>query len=765
MKYDISIERKDTKIFPGLRFILASDTEMSSAGDQPSKGFPEVPSTLNAGDHEMRDWNASPDYSAPAPTDPEYTPYLGLRARLSQTWINRWTILLALVIVRLLLSLRDINYDIANAKTEALSMCTSVENVGSAMASMPHYLADGVNALTADGVTKAIGGLMDMLMLTVTGVEEIVLFYINMYTSTYVCLITFAVGGSLEAAITMIEDVGNFMNKSISGITGNMANDINTFQTDINKFLSAISLGGILGGSKTPPSINLTQYINELNDIKIDPTTMDADLTKLNNSIPNFAQVHNFTNNAISFPFEEVKKLLNESMSAYTFDKSVFPVPAKQALTFCSNNPKIDEFFDDLVTVLYEAKKIILIILILAAILACVPMALLEIRRWRKMKARAILLQKHSFDAMDVVYIASRPYTATVGISLASKFNGTKRQILTRWFIAYATSLPALVVLSLGMAGLFSCLCQYMILKALEKEVPALATEVGDFADTVVSALNNASEAWAVSANDVISSANAKVNSDVFGWVNTTTHALNDTLNTFVDGMTSALNETFGGTILYNPIMEVMNCLIGLKIAGIEKGLTWVSDNAQVTFPEFRTDVFSLGAAASLTNASTDPTASFLSSPGSVASDDITNAVVKVTNKLQEGIRQETIISACVVLVWVIVMLMGLARVVYALMKRDKTRGEGGAVVYTGDNRAPLSPRSPNRNNAANFPEFGGPVSAVPPADPFDDGWTTEVADEKYGHVGHRSVDASVEPGHERASSYGYVDGYGDRKR
>lgn len=730
---------------------------MSSARNQPSQGFPAVPSTLNAGDHEMRDWNT--DYNAPPSTAPYYTPYLGLRARLSQTWVNRWTVLLLLVIVRLLLSIKDINYDIANAKAEALSACTSVENVGSAMASMPHFLSEGVNALAADGVTKAINGMMDMLMLTVTGVEEIVLFYINMLTSTYLCLITFAVTGSLHAAITMIEDVGNFMNKSISGITGDMATDVTNFENDINKFLSAINIGGVLGSTKNPPTINLTSQIDALNSIQIDPSTMDSDLTKLNNSIPTFADVQNFTNNVIRLPFEEVKKLINESMAAYTFDKSVFPVAQKQALTFCSDNPKIDNFFDGLVNAVYEAKKIFIAVLIILAILACIPMAFLEIRRWRTMRQRSILLQKHAFDPMDVIYIASRPYTTTAGITLASRFKSTKHQILTRWFIAYATSIPALFVLALGVAGLFSCLCQFIVLKTIEKEVPILADEVGDFAGTVVAALNNASEAWAFAANDVINSTNVKVNSDVFGWVNTTTHALNDTLNTFTTDMANTLNATFGGTILYDPITEVLNCLIGLKIAGIEKGLTWVSDNAYVTFPEFRTDVFSLGAAASLTNSSTDPTASFLSSPGSVASDDITNAVVKVANKLQEAIRQETIISACVVLVWVIIMLIGLFRVLFAMMSRDKTRGEGGPVGYTGDNRAPLSPRSPNRGDISKFPQFGEPVSSVHPMNSSEDmAWSAGgVVDEKYGRVGHRSVEASVKPGHERASSYGYV--------
>ena len=667
--------------------------------------------------------------------------------------------MLLLIICRLLLAIKDVNHDIANAKVEALSACTSVENVGSAMASMPHYLSEGVNALAADGVTKAINGLMDMLMLTVTGVEEIILFIINMYTSMYVCLITFAVGGSLHAAIAVIEEVGAYMNKTIDSITGGMATDITSFQNDLNSFLSDLNIGGLFGSSKTAPSINLTAQIAELQNIKIDPTTMDADLTKLNNSIPTFAQVQNFTNNAISIPFEMAKTAINQSMSAYTFDQSVFPLAPKKQLTFCSDNSTINNFFDDLVKVIYEARKIFLAVLILLAVAACVPMAYRELWQWRTMKKRSLLLQKNAFDPMDVIYIASRPYTTTVGIKMASRFKSTKRQILTRWFVAYATSLPALFVLALGIAGLFSCLCQYIILKTIEKEVPALASEVGQFANTVVTALNNASEAWAVSANDVISSTNTKVNDDLFGWVNTTTTAMNNTLNIFSDDMIQALNATFGGTILYQPILEVYNCLIGLKVAGLEKGITWVHDNAHVTFPEFRKDVFSLGAAASITNDSA--TESFLSSPGSVASDDITSAIDKVALKLQDDIREEAIISACVVGVWVIIMLIGLMRVLVGMMGRDKTRAEGGPVAYTGDKRTPISPRSQNRNDMAKFPEFGGPVSSVHPTRSTEDmAWGSNgLEDEKLGRVGHRSVEASVKPGHERSSSHGYLEG------
>jgi hypothetical protein len=711
------------------------------------------------------------DYQATHPnTVPQYTPYLGLRSRLSQVWINRWTILLALIICRLLLSLRDINYDVNNAKQEALAACTSVENVGSAMASMPHYLSDGVNALAADGVTHAVNGLMDMLMLTVTGVEEIILFVINMMTSTYVCLLTMAISGSLHVAIQMIEEVASFMNKSISGITGNMAGDLSTFENGLNSFLKDINIGGLLGSSSSPPQINLTSQIDALNSIQIPTDTLDADLTKLNNSIPTFPQVKNFTDNAIKFPFELVKKSLNESLSGYTFDRSVFPLADKQTLSFCSDNDGIDSFFEGLFNTLNIARKVTIIVLAILAVLACVPMAAREIWSWRSMKKRSVMLQKESFDPMDVLYIASRPYTATAGIKIASRVKGTKKQILMRWWVAYFTTFPALFVLALGMAGLFTCLCQYIVLKAIEKEVPALSQDVGNFANKVVVALNSASEGWANSANGVINSTNDKLNNDVFGWAVNASQSVNDTLNTFTDQMSTALNETFGGTILYDPITEVLNCLIGLKIAGIESGLTWVTDNAHVTFPTFRSDVFSLGANTSIANSSSTPTDSFLSSPGSGTTDDITNAVTKVTTKLAQGIQIEAAISGFIVCLWLLVVLIGGIRVLIAMHSHDRTRAEGGAAGGYASDAPPVGQphehqgfeeaqyQQQKHDPSSNFPRFDGPVSAVHAGVP----WSADsfgIVDEKVGSVGQRNVEDGIKPGHVRASSYAYLDG------
>src|ERR1700753_1003704 len=114
--------------------------------DSQQQTFPAAPPSLSAGDQEMRDYYAFQNASRPPPNQAPYlTPYLGLRARLSQVWLNRWTILLLLVLVRTLLAVGTLDDGLAPARKEALSACTDVEDAGSTLASMPHYMSQGVN--------------------------------------------------------------------------------------------------------------------------------------------------------------------------------------------------------------------------------------------------------------------------------------------------------------------------------------------------------------------------------------------------------------------------------------------------------------------------------------------------------------------------------------------------------------------------------------------------------------------------------------------
>jgi hypothetical protein len=733
---------------------------------QPS-AYMAGPPSMPAGSHEMRDYYTTQDPPRPTPhTAPSITPYLGLRARLSQIWINRWTILLLLVLARTLIAISGINYDLTSARREAHTACSGVEAKGSAMASMPHYMSPGVNELAATGVEKDVNGLMEMTTLSVTGVEEIVVFVINMMTSTYLCLITLAVSGSLHVALKVVEDAQRALNKSLQAIGDDMSSNVGAFDSVYNDFIGKLgsSLTGLLESTVTPPKIDLNSTLDALHNLQL-PSNLDQGLTKLNSSIPTFAQVQNFTDNAIRLPFEEVKQLINQSMGGYQFDRSIFPVPAKEELTFCSDNNGINDFFDELAALVELARKIFIAVLIIAAVAVCIPMAWREIKRWRTMQERSQLVHSNAHDPMDVVYIVSRPYTSTAGIKAASRFKSPRHQILVRWVFAYATSAPALFVLSLALAGLFSCVCQAILLKSLEKEIPDLTNQVSSFADKVVNSLNNASEQWSIGVNKVIDSTNQDINKNLFSWVNITTGALNDTLNVFVNGTMGVLNETFGGTVLYQPITEVLNCLLLLKIAGIEKALTWISDNAHIDISNLPNNTFTLGAVTSIASDNSNPSDSFLSTVGAQASDDISAAVVRFTTGLSNAIRTEALIWTCVLLTWVAILHIGIIRALMLWFGREKTRGEGGApnlIAHPQDEVRGLAMTTVERPPSTEpAPKYSASADA---ANLQED----EYQEQKFGFAGQRNYGDSLRReattgGHSRVSSHGEV--WGDSKR
>jgi hypothetical protein len=683
--------------------------------------------------------------TARADTSPYITPYLSLRARLSQIWINRWTILLLLVLVRVVLLIGQLNDNIGGAKEKALTACTKVEDVGSAMASMPHYLSLGVNDLAATGIEKAVSAMVTTLNLMLSGVEGIILFFISFIISTYTCLLTAMIHGSLDVVASVTEDATKAFNDIVDKAAGHIEEIADGLEGSLNKIVEGIEdsiIGNLLPDI---PKVDFSKPIEELKDFDINADDFVKDVRKLNDDLPTFEEVQNLTKQAVSLPFNFVRDALKDAYGDYKFDRDVFPLAQKRQLTFCSDNDTLNSFFTDLFEMVKKARIIFIVVLAVLAVAVMAPMAWLEIQRWRRQQKHSKLISGNQYDPMDVVYIASRPNTASWGIKIASAFHG-KRQVLVRWCIAYATSPPALFVLSLAIAGFFSCLCQVILLKAVKDQVPALTEKVGEFADGVVTTLKSVSDDWAEGANGVIIGLNDDINQDVLGYVVNATDAVNDTLTTFLDTMNEGLETVFNGTILLDPIKTVLHCVIGIKIENVQDGLTWVHDHAKVSLPLFANDTFSLGAKESVDGDSDLTT--FLASPSSVSTDEVSGAVEHVTKWLHDNIIQEALISTGILLVYVIVVLIGVMRMLAGMAMPDRGRAEGGT-RFTGEERPPLSPRS--QANAETFPRFG--------SDSVEDNQHTrnEFRDEKFAS-GSYGARARQVPGHERQSSYGHID-------
>ncbi|PTB70088.1 hypothetical protein BBK36DRAFT_1166284 [Trichoderma citrinoviride] len=641
-------------------------------GDNPPR-FPHVPDSLRI--DAFVPSIAERIIEPRADTAPYITPYLSLRSRLSQVWINRWTVLIVLVLVRTIILTAQLHDNLVSAEAQALSACTKVEDVGSAMASMPHYLSSGVNELVAMGVEKTVHGMVEILDLVISGVEGIIIFYINFLAATYTCLITAMIHGTLDAIGNVTEDATKAYNKLVNGTVDDIKKIATVLQKGIANLTSDIEdsvFGSVL--SKIP-KVNFTKPIEELRDFQINTTDFVGGVQKLNDDLPTFEEVQNVTESVIAFPFNKLREALDEKYGKYEFNRSTFPLAEKQVMTFCSDNDSLNNFFDGLFKLVAKARTVFIVVFTLAAVGAMVPMAWLEIRRWRRQREHGKLVNDSQRDPMDVVYTVSRPFTAGWGIQFTSKMSGSK-QILVRWCIAYATTPAALFVLSLALSGFFACICQFILLKAVEQKTPALSQEVGAFADHVVASLQNVSDSWAHDANDVIIGLNDEINGDLLDYVSNATGAVNDTINTFMDAMEDGLNAALNGTFLLGPVKSILHCVIGLKVESVQKGLTWVHDHAHVELPLFPNDTFSAGANSSV--AGDSDLGSFLASPSSASSDEISGAVEHVTGWLHHDLVQEALISTGLLLVYVIVVLIGVIRTLVGMSGQDRGRAEGG---------------------------------------------------------------------------------------
>ncbi|KAG0632833.1 hypothetical protein HOY80DRAFT_1066406, partial [Tuber brumale] len=112
--------------------------------------------------------------------------------------------------------------------------------------------------------------------------------------------------------------------------------------------------------------------LDELKKVQI-PTSFEDDLKKLKDGIPTFEKGRRLPTTLSESPFD--LSLVNESIGVSEFDPSISPIPELENLTFCSDNPNINNFFDDLESTVNKVKKTLIWVIICLAILAVIAMS------------------------------------------------------------------------------------------------------------------------------------------------------------------------------------------------------------------------------------------------------------------------------------------------------------------------------------------------------------------------------------------------------
>ena len=134
-------------------------------------------------------------------------PYLELPYLLSLAWVAYPILSLVFVIFRLQSSADAAQSSVDSAKANFLASCRAAEGAASSTASFPRYMALAANQQFTDAVNGTLNGARDALILSLTAMEAIINFLVDIYRSTFLCFLELIIRGTLSLLISAVQEV------------------------------------------------------------------------------------------------------------------------------------------------------------------------------------------------------------------------------------------------------------------------------------------------------------------------------------------------------------------------------------------------------------------------------------------------------------------------------------------------------------------------------------------------------------------------------
>ncbi|MBW0512715.1 hypothetical protein O181_052430 [Austropuccinia psidii MF-1] len=618
------------------------------------------------------------------PTSSGLQPYLGLRARVSLAWLAYPILVLLLVLIQLFLTLQSIQDGVSDAKQRLLASCSGVEGAASVAVSIPHFMAEQTNDALVIGAERIVHGLAVVLDISIRAIEAIVLYIIDTYRSLYLCLAEFVVRASLALLIAAAEEAEKVFAEAVNGIRTAIQSTIGAAESVFNGAINDLNKLPLV--HIQPPKLDIPD-LGALQNVKV-PTGLSDALIKLNTTLPTLAELRDSLDKLVTTPFEAMRLEVTDKLSKATIDRNLLQIPPQKTVKFCQNLDT--SFIDEIGKILSSGiKLIILAILIVIIIITLCNM----LKEWFLWKRRLIHLQRsrnawlsssvHSLSSpklLSFLQSMQNPLVSRLTNRFSAKGASSHR---VPWLLAYLTWPSALMFLGAGLLGLLVVEGQLAALDRLRNRAVQQANSgVTDLTQLVANRINqetgNSSAAFANSTNTVILRFQNDVNDHMLGWAGTTTTTLNNTLVSFYDGLTRAVSATFDNTPLRNPALELLNCLLGSKVAGIEKALTFIHDNAHVELPTVSPTVLMITPRQTQDLVSSFNSESPQISPDAEAGADQTPAtryVDKLIDRYVKALHKQRVTYLLILGCYLVVIIFSLIGIAWDIIRRRRSGG------------------------------------------------------------------------------------------
>lgn len=579
-----------------------------------------------------------------------YRQYLSLPERVSQVYLNKYTIILLLLILKIYLFKKSL--------LSSLSSVSGYLDCSPDVQDFPKILS----SLISKSVQKSLGDLqynyLVLIKMTISIIKNLLIFYVDIFLGTYVCLLGAAVTGTVDFALDSTETLIKGVNSTVVAIAHDLEDGLDGLTSVLNDIITAAN--GVLNffKGKTSPSestiyiklINLS--ISALQNISI-PLTVITKIDKFRqNDLLNFDRINNETLDLISFPFDLVSKELLSSLFNTSVARNVsllnnltFPV-MEQVNPLCETSLEFEKTYQSLAQLVEKASRCILITLIVAAVVGLIPLIIDQyFKRYREKRFVTQLTPETPISTLNVINRFDNKL-----IYYLHKFRVSRNPQLY-WLINYVTSQYALVVLFIGLAGLFAVLLQYSMLKLVRSEVQKLVAYANSGNETK-QAISKSTESYLNQTSQYLTAQEAALNEELFGHVKSLSTSLNATLDSFMKSVNKTVNSVFSGTPLEGPVNTIVYCTLGRKVAKLETGLTWINKHLEINIPglgdDFKNDVLKLA----------------LSQSNSKVGVALSSGFQKTLDLFSAGIWLEFIVSMAIFGLWVVQLLVGIVIVV-----------------------------------------------------------------------------------------------------
>ena len=540
-------------------------------------------------------------------------PYLNLRERLTQFFVNPYTVVLALFIIKLFFFLNTLINSLENAKSQTHLLYRAIELYASNIVSFPHYVTKASNFIIAKSLTATNDGLVKSLQLLLTSSQNLIYFIIELTIGTYACLLTALVDDTAIAALNATEDVIGIANETLQSF----AKDLNDGLGDLTDLINnVIDVGEDTGdalkhmfGKTSSTSLSDSSAIQaKLHHVNLTISDMQKwqisggindKIEKLKKDIPDFTDVQNFTETVISIPFKEMKRQVGKHLNNTFHVDQMYVAPIKQ-LDWSDGATKIDFIYTRLIQVAKTTTHVIMGLVGFAICVLLLYQIYLEVSHWRTIQDASQLLAyanesnndpltKQKFN-IEVVKVMQDRKADVISFFVTEKILRVRNQILInniRWLVNYAASPYLLSLFLLGSVGLVLTGGEYLILHEMSQidlEKPSDMV----FQKTKTEIYSNVNESlisWTNETNVYLDNFQDTVNENLFAWVDTTATTINNTVTEFDNKMNEAIDVIFKNTPLYDPIEQIVGCVIESKIKKIQAAMTWLAQNAKISLP------------------------------------------------------------------------------------------------------------------------------------------------------------------------------------